>query len=655
VLVCAAPTAAQQDAPTFARDVAPLVHARCAGCHHAGGSAPFALVDYEDVAKRSAQIAAITHDRLMPPWLPARGENDFLDDRSLAPQEIELFARWRAAGSPAGDPRDLPPAPVFASGWQLGEPDLVLKIPAGYELAAEGRDVYRNFVISAARGGLSELRHVGAVEFRPANPRLCHHAVLFVDTTGSARELDAADDEPGYGGMGPGRARLPGGTFVSYAPGKAPHPPRPGISWPLGPDTDLVLQVHLRPTGKPESVRFALGLHFVPDPPTLHPLAIRLVSRDIDIPPGERDYVVEDEFVLPVAVDVLSVLPHAHYLGKDLAASALLPDGTRRTLIHVPGWDFNWQEEYRYRAPLSLPAGTRLALRYTYDNSADNPFNPSSPPRRVVHGPETTDEMAELVLEVLASDADRPLLQRAFQEKERTLDLAYVERMARAEPANPRWHNLAGSYALAAGRAAEAVEHYRRLVELRPGQANPLLFLGRAQLAQGKPEQAVRSLEAALALEERLVPARVELALAHAALGRGEAARGELETALALDSTNARVLVTLAELDLAAGERARARQRLEAALAADPEHRRAILLLSGLEIEAGELARAVALLQRALEAHPDDARLHHALALALEGQGDRPGARLHARAARALAPDDPELRATDERLAFPGG
>jgi hypothetical protein len=425
----AVPAAAQEPVPTFARDVAPLVHAKCAACHHDGGGAPFPLLEYEDVRKRAAQIARVTRERIMPPWLPARGENVFEGDRSLAPEEIELFGRWAEAGAPQGNARATPAPPVFAPGWQLGEPDLVLEIPAGYVLPAEGRDVYRNFVIPSGASGTS---HIGAVELRPANAALVHHAVLFVDTTGSARELDGADAEPGYGGMGAGRARLPGGTFVSYAPGKAPRAPRPGISWPLEPATDLVLQVHLRPSGKPEPVGFALGLHFVPDPPTLHPAAIRLVSRDIDIPPGERAYVVEDAFVLPVAVEVLSVLPHAHYLGKDLLASALLPDGTRRTLIHVPSWDFDWQEEYRYATPIALPYGTRLEMRWVFDNSAENPANPSSPPRRVVHGPETTDEMAELVLEVLPREEDRPLLLRAFLEKERGLDLAYVERMAHA-------------------------------------------------------------------------------------------------------------------------------------------------------------------------------------------------------------------------------
>ncbi len=652
-LLCSAGAAAAQErAPTFHRDLAPVVYAKCSVCHHEGGGAPFALVDFEDVRKRATQIVTVTQGRIMPPWLPAPGENEFQDDRSLSAEEIELFRRWAEGGKLEGDPSAGPPPPTFTREWRLGTPDLVLEIPAGYVLPAEGRDVYRNFVIPSAA---TETHHVGAVEFRPEDPALVHHAVLFVDTSGSARELDRADAEPGYGGMGPGRARLPGGTFVSYAPGKLPRPPRDGISWPLDPRTDLLLQLHLRPTGKPEPVRVALGLTFVADPPTRHPAAIRLVSRDIDIPAGEPAYVVEDEFELPVAVEVLSVLPHAHYLGKDLSGTALLPDGARRTLIHVPSWDFDWQDEYRYREPLSLPRGTRIAMRYTFDNSAENPLNPSSPPRRVRHGPETTDEMAELVLEVLPKEEDRPLLLAAFQKKERLLDLVYVERMAREEPTNPRWHNLAGSYCLAAGRTAEAVEHYRRLVELKPAQANPRLFLGRAELADGRPADAARSLERALALDERLVPARVELALAHAALGKGEGARGELEAALALEPGNARVLATLGELDLARGERERARERFEAALAADPEHRRAILLLARMQLDEGEVDGAIGLLGGALEAHPDDPRLHHALGLALEKRGAVEKAREHFRTAHELEPSDEEFRASYERVRGGGG
>jgi hypothetical protein len=172
---------------------------------------------------------------------------------------------------------------------------------------------------------------------------------------------------------------------------------------------DLVLQVHYHPTGKPETDRTRVALYFTPDPPRHHLTDVGLGSNRIDIPPGEGHYQVTDHFTLPVAVDVIGVVPHAHYVCKDMRGYAILPGGARRTLIHIPDWNFDWQDQYRYATPIRLPAETRLEMVFTYDNSEANARNPNHPPKRVVYGPASTDEMAGLHFEVVPikeSDAD---------------------------------------------------------------------------------------------------------------------------------------------------------------------------------------------------------------------------------------------------------
>ena len=300
----------------------------------------------------------------------------------MSTSKIEKIVRWVDSGAPEGDPADLPEPPAWPEGWQLGTPDLVLELEEPFVVPAEGKDLYRNFVLPIP---VTEPRFVRTLEFLPDNPRLLHHAVMRVDTTGSTRELDARDPGPGFAGMSMGRAALPDGRFLGWAPGKSPDPGDEDAAWRLEPGMELVLQMHLRPSGREESIRPSIGLHFASEAPTKHPRALTLSSSQIDIPPGESAYTIEDTFVLPVPVEVLSVYPHAHYLGKDLQAFALLPDGGTRWLMRIDPWDFDWQDQYRFAEPVSLPAGAKLVMRYTYDNSAENPANPSSPPRRVVY------------------------------------------------------------------------------------------------------------------------------------------------------------------------------------------------------------------------------------------------------------------------------
>ena len=383
-------------------EVAPIIYWRCASCHRPGQPTPFSLLTYDEVKPRADRIALVTKRRSMPPWPPEPGFGEFANARVLSDVEIDLIQQWIADGALEGNRAALPKPPKWEDEWQLGRPDLVLELPQSYTLPATHGDVFRSFAIPIP---VRSRRYVRGVEFRPSTPRVAHHVVLRFDPTGAAKRLDDADPEPGYDGTLSAADESPSGRFLGWTPGKTPTFEREGMAWPLDPGTDAVINAHLMPTGKPESVQFQIGLFFTSVRPAADPFMVRFGSELIDIPPGEKDYPVNSRYMLPVDVDVLSVYPHAHYLARDMKAFAVLPDGSVRWLIWIKDWNFNWQDVYVYDTPIHLPRGTLLSMRYTYDNSAENIRNPNRPPRRVIYGPRSSDEMADLWLQVMPRNA----------------------------------------------------------------------------------------------------------------------------------------------------------------------------------------------------------------------------------------------------------
>ncbi|HEX6883773.1 MAG TPA: tetratricopeptide repeat protein, partial [Planctomycetota bacterium] len=633
-------------------DVAPIVFARCAPCHRPGEAAPFALLTYEDVQKRAAQIVRVTEERFMPPWLPDSSVNAFQGDRSLREAEIATFRAWLAAGCPRGEPAALPPAPVFASGWQLGPPDRVVTMSEAYTVPAEGRDVYRNFVIP--RPVEAGTRHVRALQFRPDNRAVLHHAILFVDGSGHARAEDRRDPEPGYESMGLGVLRPPNGQFVSWTPGKGAIEYEPGIAWTLDETLDVVLQLHLRPAGRPEPIRVVVGLYFADAPPTRHPLAIRLWSRDIDIPAGQADYVIEEQYTLPVDVSLHGVYPHAHYLGKDLRGWAVLPDGSEQALIHIPSWDFNWQEEYFYAEPLALPKGTVVHARYVYDNTAANPLNPHQPPRRVRYGFQSSDEMAELQLQVLTSEWDRPLLYHDFVQLSYTVDQRYAERALATQPANQALRDDVFKYCLRRRDAEGALRVAGDMLARAPDDPEGLLRLGQAQILAGQAEAAVATLARAIRAKPRgatLGRLHFQLGRAQRELGKLEEAQATLELVVANDPTNFLANAALGEVLARRGETEPARARLEAALARNPEHLQALWNLARLELASDRPERARELCARALEIAADAGGAHYVLGLLAEREGHRADAFRRFELATRFEPDEPAFAEARLRLA----
>jgi copper type II ascorbate-dependent monooxygenase-like protein len=397
--------------PTFHEDVQPILQAKCATCHRPGEVAPFPLLTYEDAAKRARQIGRVTGSRFMPPWKPVPGWGELRDVRRLTDAEIAVINAWYEAGTPRGDPAKAPPPPQFPSGWQLGTPDLVVKMTEPFQVYASGEDIVRAFVIPLP---ITEDHDVVGVEFRPGNRRVTHHALIYVDNSGEARKRDAADPGPGYKSVG-GPGFRPAGSLGGWVPGSTPHFYPEGVGTLLPRGGDVVVQVHYHPDGKPEVDQSELGLFFAKAPQPKRLMALPMVSPKLEIPAGEAHYVTSANFTTPVDIELIAAAPHMHYLGRTMKLWATRPDGVEEKLIAIDDWSFNWQGSYQFQRPLRLPKGSVIHLEATYDNSADNPNQPSNPPKAVTWGEQTTDEMCLAYLSFATPDQnDRWVLLRSM-------------------------------------------------------------------------------------------------------------------------------------------------------------------------------------------------------------------------------------------------
>jgi len=401
--------------PTFNKDIAPILYQNCATCHRPGEVAPFSLLTYQDASKRAKLISAVTERRYMPPWKAEPGYGKFLDERRLSEAQIALLKEWADAGAPEGDAADKPPLPAFTDGWQNGKPDRILTLGSKFSLSADGPDQFRCFVLPL---GMDRDTFISSLEFRPDNRRVVHHALVFVDSSGSARARAAqgGGSYPCFGGPGIPSAGLIGG----WAPGALPPPPNEDNARPVPQGSDLVVQIHFHPSGKAEMDQSSLGLTFSGPPKKGRTAALVLAPR-IDIPAGDAHYLVKGQIILPRDVEVVAIAPHSHYLGKDMKMTAHLPDGSTVPLIWIKDWDFNWQGAYFYEKPFMLPKDTRVELEVTFDNSENNPRNPAHPPVRVKWGEQTSDEMA---LAFLGVSLPTPADAQAF---ERQITIQYLE------------------------------------------------------------------------------------------------------------------------------------------------------------------------------------------------------------------------------------
>jgi len=494
---------------TFAKDVGPILSQQCASCHRPDGSAPFSLLTFADARPRAKAIAAAVRRRTMPPWKPEAGYGDFIGARRLADEQIAAIVRWADEGAPLGDPAALPSRPDATGEWQAGRPDLIVKMPDAYRLPPGGPDRLRNFVIPVP---IPARRYVNAWEFRTNNPRVVHHATIMIDPTRASLQMDRSDPEPGYEGLIPLSARNPDGYFLGWTPGQTPPAAPDRMAWSLDKDTDLVLMLHLRPTGAWETIDASVGLHFAAAPPTRAPAMIRLNRQDIDIPAGQQRYVAADSYTLPVDVDAYSVQPHAHNLAKEIKGWATLPNGTTRWLIYIRNWDFHWQDSYRYEKPVNLPAGTRLSMEYTYDNSDRNPANPNTPPVRVRFGQRSSDEMGDLWVQVLPRNpADLPALARSLRAKLLPQHISGYRTMLEADPDNASLHDDLALLFVEAGDLESAARQFSETLRLKPDAAAAHYNLGNVLLPLGRLNEADGEFRRALELDSHYALAREAL------------------------------------------------------------------------------------------------------------------------------------------------
>ncbi|OFW27024.1 MAG: hypothetical protein A3H97_09220 [Acidobacteria bacterium RIFCSPLOWO2_02_FULL_65_29] len=595
---------------TFNRDVAPIVFQHCAPCHRPGESAPFDLLTYEDVRQRARTIVSAVERRVMPPWLPKAGYGAFAAERRLAPQEIETFKVWVEQGALEGGRPDLPAAPRFADGWRLGTPDLVVKLPQAYTVAADGAESWRNLVVPIP---VNAQRFVKTVELRPGGSRAVHHALIGVDPTRSSRRRDDRDPGPGFDGMDMGDSQSPDGHLLGWTPGMAPFPGVRDHAWRLEPGTDLVLQLHLTPTGKPENVDPMVGFYFTdPPPPTaaFAPLQLMRLDADssLDIPPGERQFVVSDTFTLPVDLDVLAVYPHAHFLATTMEAFATLPGGDQKWLIRIDAWDFKWQDIYRYTAPLALPRGSTITMRYVYDNSSGNIRNPNRPPRRVVAGLRSTDEMAHLQLQVRPGSADAGLV----------LKEALNRHALENNPDNAwAWYELANALR-DRGRPSESIASYRTALAHDPGHAASHNNLGMVLADQDSIDEAMRHYREAIRFEPDFADAHYNLGNALRSLRRLDEAIGQFRTALKLEPGHAEAHVNLGEVLGARGQMDEAIGHFREAVRIRPDSAEAHNNLGAALGTQGKLGEAIDHFRAALQVEPGHPRAQENLKISLE-------------------------------------
>lgn len=579
-LVVASASAADKDV-TFSRDIAPIIYQNCAVCHRPGESAPFSLLSYEDAKRHATQIADVTKRRFMPPWLPEAGYGEFKEERRLTGAQIQAIQEWVKQGAPEGSAQDAPAPPKFSSEWQLGPPDLILHVKKPYELYADGPEVFWNFVLPVP---IKTTRWVKALAVRPGNPRVFHHANVIIDRAGSAvrNEVQPGAGFPGMDLTVEEHTFDPDGHFLSWKPGSEPVVEPDGMAWRADPGMDLVLNVHLRPSGKREIVDPVIGLYFTDKPQTKFPMLLQLEHDSaIDIPPGDKDFLLTDDFQVPLDVNVLAVYPHAHYLCRLMEGYATLPDGSRKWLIRIPNWDLNWQGVYHYRQPVFLPKGSVISMRYHYDNSSDNPRNPSNPPKRVRNGNQALDEMGHFWLQVLpVGEGDQRVI----------LQTAVTEDRLRKYPNDFAANFDMGDLLLNEDKAADAVTYFERAEAAQPASPLAASELGVALVSASRLSDGQEQFKRALRLDPKYTDARYNLASAEATGGDWQDAANDFREVLAEKPENAKARQHLGEVLFLWGD----------ALA-----------------QAGDDNQAVLRYRDALVYRPDDPELHTSLGMAL--------------------------------------
>jgi mono/diheme cytochrome c family protein len=392
--VAAASAVNAATAPTFTKDVAPILQKNCQVCHRPGEAGPFSMLTYEQTRPWAAAMKEAVVTRKMPPWFADPHYGKFTNANALTQSEIDTIAAWADAKAPKGDPKDLPAPVNFVEGWQIGQPDLIFQLPQPFDIPASGVIDYQHIIVPS---GFTQDTWVQAAEVRPTDRAVVHHIIAFV------REPKSnwfKGQKPGVFFLAPqvktteepDTSALPSDFLVGYAPGQPAEILRPGQAKLIKAGSDFVFQVHYTPNGKATRDQTRLGIVLAKQPPQERVLTLSATNGTFKIPPGDPDYRVDATFEINTDVKLSGLHPHMHGRGKDFEYRVVYPTGEKQTLLSVPHYNWHWQNWYTLDQPILLPKGTKIECTAHFDNSPNNPDN-ADPTREVPWGEQSWDEM----------------------------------------------------------------------------------------------------------------------------------------------------------------------------------------------------------------------------------------------------------------------
>jgi hypothetical protein len=406
VLAATATTRADQysrretaDAPTFSKDVAPILYKNCVGCHRPGEIAPMSLLTYKDARPWAKAIRDEVSERNMPPWHADAPKGTFHNERGLTDEERDTIVRWVNGGAKAGNPKDMPTMPQFADGWQIGKPDVVLEMQEDYSVPADGTIQYEYFYLPT---NFSEAKYVQAIEVRPGNREVVHHVLVYYrakpDTHRTPvlkmnpEQTKMPPETPGIHQRPPRTDLPPRRILATYAPGTNPQVMPAGTALRLEPGGVIELQMHYTTNGEAATDRTKVGLIFSKDPSPREVRPSHFMNTTLLLPAGAADVSVTAEVEFQQDTTLWGIFPHTHLRGKKWDYKLILPDGTARQILSVPRYDFNWQTYYMFKEPLQIARGSKIVSTAWYDNSVANKSNPD-PKMDVKWGDQTWEEM----------------------------------------------------------------------------------------------------------------------------------------------------------------------------------------------------------------------------------------------------------------------
>lgn len=371
--------------PTFTKDVAPILYKNCASCHRPNDIAPMSLLTYENARPWAKAIREQVATRQMPPWHATQPHGTFLNDRRLSDADRDTLIRWVDGGAPKGDPKDLPPVPKFAEGWEIGTPDVVLSMAKDFDVPTSGTVAYQYFEVPT---NFTEDKWVQAIEVRPGTRSVVHHVLVF------CRESGAKPRPMGYVSVVPkmGRHGQTAALVGTTAPGTNAMIFQPGTALLVKAGAVLLFQIHYTTNGQAEKDRSSVGMTFAKQPPQLEIRTSAFINPMFVIPAGANNHEVDSAIEFEQDAHIWGLVPHTHLRGKSWEYRVIYPDGRSEVVLSVPKYDFNWQTYYLFAKPLAVPKGTRLEATAHYDNSTANAYNPD-PTMAVRWGDQTWEEM----------------------------------------------------------------------------------------------------------------------------------------------------------------------------------------------------------------------------------------------------------------------